>query len=357
MQKAGLYEEMELQEINRIAEIKMKLGDQLIILGHYYQRLPIALLSDHLGDSYGLSAIAARSDRARHIVFCGVDFMAESAEILRRSDQRVYHPNSDAGCPMSDMAEPLAVERAYELVCRKTSKKVIPVAYMNTSSEVKAFCGRHNGLICTSSNATKAFRWAFDQGDVVFFIPDEHLGTNTANQLGIPVEERALYDPLRDDEGNENRLNSQTRLVLWKGYCHVHTWFSPEQIKEAKAAHPEATVVVHPECPEEVVALADHTGSTAFMHRFIEEAPEGSTTIIGTEINLVEFLRHQYGSGKKILPLSRSFCPNMYKVNLEYLRTTLETVQTDRFLVTVPDEIKEEARIALNRMLDLNRQQ
>lgn len=353
MATTSFIDQQEAEKINRITRLKLELGSRLVILGHYYQRLPIALLSDHLGDSYGLSAKAAQTKEARHIVFCGVEFMAESAEILRAPHQEVFHPNSDAGCPMADMADAVAVERAFETAGRATGGKVIPVAYMNTSADVKAFCGRNGGIICTSSNADRAFQWAYDRGDVVLFIPDEHLGRNTADHLGIPEEARTLYDPYRDPDVNNDGMSGKTKLVLWKGYCHVHTWFTTEQIDEVRAEHPQASVIVHPECPREVVAAADQSGSTAVMRRFVENAPKGSTVVVGTEMNMVTFLQHQFGRDKTILPLSRSFCPNMFKINLDHLIETLENLSSDRFRVHVPDDIKNEARIALERMLDL----
>jgi len=353
MATSSIQNNIDVEQINRITQLKLKMGKQLILLGHYYQRLPIALLSDHLGDSYGLSALAANTNEAEFIVFCGVEFMAESAEILRSKHQTVFHPNSDAGCPMSDMADAIAIERTFVKAQETLKKKIIPIAYMNTSADIKAFCGRNSGLICTSSNATKAFQWAYDRGDVVFFIPDEHLGTNTADALKIPMHERALFDPFRSFQDNESLLTEKTRLLLWKGYCHVHTWFTPEHLRVARQKHPEAQIIVHPECPREVVALADYSGSTAFMHRFVKEADPGSTLIVGTEMNMIDFLQHQFGREKTILPLSRSFCPNMFKISLSNLIETLENLDNDRFRVRVHDQIKKDAKIALTRMLEL----
>jgi len=341
------------ENLNVINEIRNALGNELLILGHYYQRLRVSLLSDHLGDSYGLSALAAASDSARYIVFCGVAFMAESADILRSPHQSVFHPCRGAGCPMADMADIEEVERAFDLAGKAIGKKVIPVAYMNTTSEVKAFCGRMGGLVCTSSNAHKAFKWAFERGDAILFLPDEHLGMNTADLLKIPMQQRVLYDPSREHDENMARMTASTRLILWKGYCHVHTYFTTEQIAEARKEEPGAAVVVHPECPREVVSMSDYSGSTAFMHRFIEDAPEGSTTVVGTEINMVEYLNHRYGGSKTVLPLARSLCPNMYKINLGNLRETLENLSTDSFRVDVDPATKKHARTALSRMLEI----
>lgn len=345
--------EADSKAIDRITELKLQMGSELLILGHYYQRLPISLLSDHLGDSFQLSALAAKTEEAKYIVFCGVDFMAESAEILRAPHQKVFHPDTNATCPMADMANLQAVQEAYDLATKTLGKKIIPVAYMNTSSEIKAFCGKNGGLICTSSNAQKAFQWAYDRGDAVMFVPDEHLGVNTADALKIPMGERAFYDPKQTIDENLPRLNDATRLILWKGFCHVHTWFTPEHIRKAREEHPDATVIVHPECPREVVAEADHNGSTAFIRKHIEQAAAGSTTLIGTEMNMVEFLRHQYGRDKTILPLSRSFCPNMFKINLQNLVETLENLESSRNRVHVDSEVKEDSQLALSRMLEL----
>lgn len=353
MELSNRIDKIDEQNIDRIKEIKADLGDELVILGHYYQRLSIALLADNLGDSYGLSSLAARSKDAKYIVFCGVEFMAESADILRQPNQKVFHPHSGAGCPMADMADIEEVESAHEKAGRITGKKVIPVAYMNTSSEVKAFCGRKDGIVCTSSNASKAFQRAFDRGGVVLFLPDEHLGTNAADVLKIPEGDRVVFDPFLPDGEADSLIRKNTRLVLWKGYCHVHTWFTPEIVQEARDRFPNARIVVHPECPREVVALADQNGSTAFMHRYAKEAPAGSLTLIGTEINMVEYLRHQYGGDKEILPLSRSFCPNMFKINPKNLRETLENLSEERFLVNVDPEVKKDAKKALSRMLEL----
>ena len=341
------------RNVRRILEIKKSFGDRLLILGHFYQRLPIVLLSDRVGDSFDLSSWAARAGRAEFIVFCGVSFMAESAGILRASHQRVYHPNPDAGCPMADMARADEVERAFTLVSERTGRRVVPVTYMNSGADVKAFCGRNGGLVCTSSNADRAFRWAYERGEVVLFVPDEHLGTNTADRMGIPEEARLLYDPSLPEGENEERISTRTRLVLWKGYCHVHTWFTPEDVRRARVTHPEAEVIVHPECPREVTALADGVGSTAFILRRVESAAPGSTLVVGTEINMVAYLQHRFGADKKILPLARSFCPNMFKIRISLLRETLENLSEDDFRVEVDPRTAEDARVALHRMLEL----
>lgn len=338
----------------RIEEIKQRLGESLLILGHHYQRSQIIDLSDYIGDSFALAAKAAATESARYIVFCGVAFMADSAEILRSPSQSVYHPNSAAGCPMADMADIEAVEIAFDRVSRHAKGRVVPVVYMNSSAEVKAFCGRNGGLVCTSSNADGAMKWAYTQGEVVLFMPDEHLATNTADNLGMPAEVRTIYDPAEDDGGEDFRVGPETELVQWRGYCHVHTHFTPEHVERARRADPECLVVVHPECPREVVALADVFGSTTKIVKTVDEAAEGRTVIVGTEINLVERLAKTHAGRKKILPLDRSLCPNMFRISLSNLCQSLEDLDSDTFRVHVAPDVVRGARTALERMLAIS---
>jgi len=344
----------EKEAYERIQEFKHELGDALVILGHHYQRLQIIELSDHIGDSFALAAKAAASRNARHIVFCGVKFMAESAEVLSTADQTVYHPNPAAGCPMADMAGIDEVEIAFEHVSRHASGKVIPLVYMNSSVDVKAFCGRNNGLVCTSSNATAAMEWAFRQGRSVLFFPDEHLAANTADSMDIPPEARTLYDPGYHDGGEEFQVHAGTRLIQWKGYFHVHTDFKPEHVARARSDHPGCIIVVHPECPSDVTRIADEVGSTTKIVKTVAAAPEGSTVIVGTEINLVDRLAMEQAGSKRVLPLKRSFCPNMFRINLSNLCATLGEIGSDRYVVTVPSNVARDARTALQRMLDLS---
>ncbi len=337
----------------RIEEIKQRLGDSLLILGHHYQRSQIIDLSDCIGDSFALAAKAAATQSARYIVFCGVAFMADSAEILRGSGQAVYHPNSTAGCPMADMADIENVEIAFDRISRHAKGRVIPVVYMNSAAEVKAFCGRHGGLVCTSSNADGALKWAYEQGEVVLFMPDEHLATNTADNLGIPQDARTIYDPVEDDGGENFRVGPETELVQWRGHCHVHTHFTPEHIDRARKADPDCLVVVHPECAREVVALADVTGSTTKIVKTVDEAADGRTVVIGTEINLVERLAKIHVGRKRVLPLDRSLCPNMFRISLSNLCQSLEDLDSDTFRVHVASDIVLDARTALERMLSI----
>lgn len=340
--------------IEEIKRIKERLGDKLVILGHHYQRREIVELSDFRGDSFGLSRNAAAQKKARYIVFCGVKFMAESAAILAGEDQVVQLPEMTAGCPMADMAELEDVERAWAEITEICGDDVIPVTYMNSSAAVKSFCGRHGGAVCTSSNARKLFEWAYSRKNRLLFLPDQYLGTNTANKMGIPREERIIWDFTRPElGGNSEEEIRKARLILWRGHCHVHTWFTVDHVLEARRRYPDGRIVVHPECIEDVVNLADCDGSTSFIVRFTEEAPSGSTIVIGTEINLVSRLAYEHPD-KKVVELSRSLCPNMYKINLHNLLWTLEHLGEVN-VVTVPEEVRYYAGLALNRMLEIAR--
>ncbi len=340
---------------SRILARKAELGDRLVLLAHHYQRREIVALGDHAGDSYALSKIASQQD-AEYIVFCGVLFMAESAEILSQPYQKVYLPNPLAGCPMADMAQIGNVLYAWDALNKAVpDSKIIPISYMNSTADLKAFCGRNNGAVCTSSNADKAFRWAFDRGEKIFFFPDEHLGTNTANALGIPKDELAIWD-YRDRKLGGNSISDlkRARVILWKGYCHVHTMFRPEHIEEMRREHPDVQIIVHPECPEDVVQAADASGSTTFIVEYVTNAPPGSSIAIGTEVNLVDRLAHTFPD-KKIYELSGNtcaMCVNMYRTTLNDLAWCLENLDAIP-TITVPDDVIDNARVALSRMLEI----
>jgi quinolinate synthase len=338
--------------ISRAVDVKKELGESLVILGHHYQREEVMQLADLRGDSFGLSKAASEAADAKYIVFCGVQFMAESAEILAREDQTVQHPNKEAGCPMADMAEPDEVEEAWELIHDAGAAEVIPVCYMNSASEIKAFCGRNGGLVCTSSNAKKAFEWAFERGRTILFLPDEHLGRNTCNQMGITRDHTVLWLRGQPIEKQDAKAVRGAKVILWNGYCHVHTWFSPEHVRQVRKDHPEAKIVVHPECPEEVVALSDGVGSTEYIVRYVKEAEPGSTIAIGTELNLVKRLSVEHPD-KKVFELSRSTCPNMHKINLKNVVWTLENIGQVN-VVQVPQKTSDESLVALERMLSLS---
>lgn len=338
--------------MDKIMAIKQALGKQLVILTHHYQRKEIVDLGDHRGDSFALSQRAAQDENARYIVFCGVHFMAESAAILAKKHQTVQIPDTNAGCWMADMADSVMVERAWKEVTQIVGDQAItPLVYMNSDAYIKAHCGRHQGAVCTSSNAPKAFEWAFKRREKIFFFPDEHLGRNTAFQMGMSEKDLLVWDPDKPLGGNTKEAIGNARVFLWKGYCLVHTRFTVEQIQTMRAHFPTAKIVVHPECTHEVVSLSDAVGSTSFIVKYVANAPPGSTLIIGTEINLIKRLAMEYPD-KKILPLMDSFCPNMYKINLKNLLSCLENIGKTN-VVTVDEDIRKDAFIALDNMLNL----
>jgi quinolinate synthase len=312
--------------IDKIIKIKQKLGNKLVILTHHYQRKEIIDIGDHKGDSFGLSQKAAQDENAKYIVFCGVHFMAESAAILAKDHQTVQIPDMNAGCWMADMADSYLVEKAWNDVTAIVGENsVTPLVYMNSDAFIKAHCGKNNGAVCTSSNASKAFEWAFKQREKIFFFPDEHLGRNTGNYLGIPAKQMIVWDPEKPLGGNSEQDIKNAKVFLWKGYCLVHTRFTTDDMKAMRKSFPDAKIVVHPECTQEVVNASDAVGSTSFIVKYVAQAPKGATIIIGTEINLIKRLAMEY-SDKNILPLKDSLCPNMYKINLKNLLTCLENI-------------------------------
>ena len=340
------------QTINRIRDIKSDLGDNLVILTHHYQRKEIVDIGDYRGDSFDLSRRAAANENARAIVFCGVHFMAESAEILSQPHQTVQIPDVEAGCWMADMADIYMVERAWEeLIAITGENSVVPIVYMNSDAELKAFCGRNGGTVCTSSNAPAAFRWGFDQREKIFFYPDQYLGRNTANQMDIPADEMIVWDPDKPNGGNAPEDIRRAKVILWEGHCLVHTRFTVEQMENMRNRYPDAKIVVHPECTEEVVAQADAVGSTGFIVNYVKDAPSGTTVVVGTETNLIQRLADE-NPDKEVLELHHSLCPNMYKINLDKLLYTIQDIGgANRIAVT--DDLKQDARLALDRMLAL----
>ncbi len=338
--------------IEQIGTIKEDLGKQLIILTHHYQRKEIVDIGHYRGDSLRLSQKAAADNDARFIVFCGVHFMAESAEILSQPYQTVQIPDLKAGCPMADMADINNVNRAWEEVTSITGEgSVMPIVYMNSDADIKAFCGRHGGAVCTSSNASVAFNWGFSQREKIFFFPDQHLGRNTGNQIGIEAEKMILWDPKKPLGGNIPEAVNKAKVILWDGECHVHTRFRVEHVLKMRKEYPEAKIVVHPECTREVVELADAAGSTSFIVKYVENAPPDTTIIIGTEINLINRLALE-NPDKAVLDLHYSLCPNMFKINPKNLLWALENIGQAN-VITIPEDIKTDARMALDRMLAL----
>jgi len=338
--------------IEQIQAIKEALGEELIILTHHYQRKEIVDVGDYRGDSFGLSKTAAEDKAARFIVFCGVHFMAESAEILSQPHQTVQIPDQDAGCPMADMADIHNVERAWKDVASITGEDTImPIAYMNSDARIKAFCGCHGGAVCTSSNALAAFGWGFGRREKIFFFPDKHLGYNTGNQMGIQLDEMIVWNPNKPLGGNTQESIKKAKVIFWDGHCHIHTRFRVEHVSKMRKEYPEARIVVHPECTREVVELADAVGSTSFIVKYVENAPPDTTIIVGTEINLINRLSLE-NPDKKVLDLHYSLCPNMFKINLKNLLWSLENIGQAN-VIKVPEAVKTDARIALDRMLAL----
>ena len=336
---------------DRIEEVRKEWGPRLLILGHHYQDPAVLRHVDAIGDSLELARRAAAETLATRIVFCGVHFMAESAAILGNAGQTVYMPDVEAGCPMAEMADLAAAEAAWDFLARHGNDWV-PVVYVNSTAGIKAFCGRNGGSTCTSSNAGKVFRWAFDSGRRILFLPDEHLGVNTAHDLGIPDEAVAVYDPARPQGGLTPEQAADARLVVWKGYCHVHTRFNTAQIGLARERWPEAKIIVHPESPKEVVRLSDAHGSTSQIIDYVRKAPDGAVIIVGTETHLVDRLAAEQQGRVTVKPLTHSICPNMARTTPEKLGAVLAQ-WPKRNIVRVPPALAAEARQALERMLTL----
>jgi quinolinate synthase len=354
------YAQMDGQELGRrIETARATLGRRLVILGHHYQRDEIIKYADYRGDSFKLARQAAARPEADYIVFCGVHFMAESADILSGPQQKVILPNPAAGCSMADMANIAEVEQCWEMLLDQLGVEagVVPVTYMNSAANLKAFCGQHGGVVCTSSNAPAVLRWAFEQGRRVLFFPDEHLGRNTALACGIPEHEMFVWnprDPLASDIADEEI--ERARILLWQGYCTTHMRFNRQQIEQARARYPGIRVLVHPECRQEVVAAADLYGSTEYIIEQIEQAPAGSQWAVGTEINLVKRLAEAHPD-QLIFCLDPVVCPcsTMYRIHPAYLARVLDALLTDEVInqVSVDEQTARWARIALERMLAL----
>lgn len=343
-------EEDEQQNVEAIRALKAKYGKSVIVLAHHYQRLGVHMCGDVTGDSYALCKAAANQHDAKHIIFCGVRFMVTSAATLCRPDQIVYHPDRNAGCPMADMANLPQVLRSWiELGEFTDTKKVVPVVYMNSDLDLKSFCGERGGIVCTSSNARKVFDWSFARGQKIFFFPDEHLGRNTANAYGIPRDQIILWDPHKVNGGNTAEQIVNAKVILWKGYCHVHTRYTVPMIEEVRAKYPGIKIVVHPECTEDVVKVADAVGSTNFIQEYVKKMKPGEKVAIGTEVNMTHRLAVQ-NPDKFITPIVRSLCPNMFKISTRDLRDCLEQLDTWEPVKCDPREMHF-AKLALDNML------
>ncbi len=344
--------------VERAHAAKATLGDRLFVLGHHYQRDEVIQFADVTGDSFKLAQEAAARPQAPYIVFCGVHFMAESADILTSSGQRVVLPDLAAGCSMADMATYDQVEECWEVLeDAGIADEVVPVTYMNSSADIKAFVGRHDGTVCTSSNARRALEWAFSKGSKVLFLPDQHLGRNTAVlQMGMDLDDCAVYNPHRPDGGLSTAELRDATVILWRGHCSVHGRFSKESVDDVRRRIPGVNVLVHPECRHEVVKEADLVGSTEYIISTLAEAPAGSAWAVGTELNLVKRLadRHQ---DKTIVFLDKTvcFCSTMNRIDLPHLVWSLESLVAGEVVnqITVDDETARYARAALDQMLAL----
>jgi quinolinate synthase len=345
---------------SRIAEARERLGSTTVLLGHHYQRDEVIRFADYTGDSYKLSKIAAETD-AKYIVFCGVHFMAESADVLGRDEQQVILPDLNAGCSMADMAEISQVEACWEALERiHLDEGTIPLTYMNSTAAIKAFCGERGGLVCTSSNARTAFEWAFARGKRILFLPDQHLGRNTGFAMGIPLDEMAVWDPWALQGGQSNASLAASRILLWKGHCSVHQRFLPSHVDQVRAKYPGIQVIVHPECRWEVCQKADALGSTERLIALVEKAPAGTMFAVGTEIHLVNRLARQFAAqDKRVITLDDTgcLCTTMYRISPQHLAWALENLVEGRVVnrIKVRANVKQWARVALDRMLEVGK--
>ena len=347
----------------RIAEARAKLGATTLLLGHHYQRDEVIRFADFTGDSYKLCRIAAETG-AKYIVFCGVHFMAESADVLGHEGQQVILPDLNAGCSMADMAEVSQVEACWEALERLgLADETVPLTYMNSTAAIKAFCGEHGGLVCTSSNARAAFEWAFARGKRILFLPDQHLGRNTGHAMGIPLDEMAVWNPWALQSGQTPGGQSlahlaASRILLWKGHCAVHQRFLPSHVDQVRARYPGIQVIVHPECRWEVCQKADALGSTEQLIALVEQAPAGTMFAVGTEIHLVNRMGRRFaGENKRVITLDDTgcLCTTMYRISPHHLAWVLENLVEGRVVnrIQVRPSVKRWAKVALDRMLEV----
>jgi quinolinate synthase len=342
----------------RIVEAKRKLGSKLVILGHHYQRDEVIRHADFRGDSLKLAQLAASRREAEHIVFCGVHFMAESADILKAPHQTVLLPDMNAGCTMADMAEIEQVEECWEQATRVVGDDIVPVTYMNSTAALKAFVGRMGGAVCTSSNARAILEWAFRRKRRVLFFPDQHLGRNTGYRMGIALAEMHVWDPYEDQGGLTQDEIRGSRILLWKGHCSVHNRFTPEMVDARRAAIPGVKVIVHPECRFEVAQKADAIGSTEGILKTVRESPAGTQWAVGTELNMVMRMARELAPEKQVVPLDDCFClcGTMFRIDPPHLAWVLENLVEGRAVnpVRVAEKIASEAKVALDRMLEIS---
>lgn len=349
-------DELSDQEVlEELRELKKELREKVVVLGHHYQNDDVISFADITGDSLALAREAAKLEKP-YIVFCGVHFMAETADMLVGEDQKVILPDLNAGCSMADMANREEIDKAWEFLKSSTKETITPITYINCAATLKAFVGENGGSICTSSNAKKVIQWGFERGEKLLFFPDQHLGRNTCFELGISLDEMVVYNPNMYRGGLTAEQVDKAKVILWYGYCSVHQGFSAEQVKKIKRDDPDCTIIVHPECSFEVVQAADKSGSTAAIIEEIKKAPAGSRFAIGTEINLVNRLAAQY-TDKEIISLSpyQCLCTTMYRVRPRWLLASFRAIKKDDPInvISVPEEIKRPSLKALDRMLNI----
>jgi len=342
----------------RIGAARRALGARSVILGHHYQRDEVIQHADFTGDSFKLAQLAATRPDAESIVFCGVHFMAESADILSARHQQVVLPDMNAGCTMADMAQADQVEDCWEALGDVVGDGVLPVTYMNSSAAIKAFVGRNGGAVCTSSNARAVLEWAFQQKPRVLFLPDQHLGRNTGFRMGIPLEAMQVWDPYEDQGGLTPEQMRAARILLWKGHCSVHNRFTPEMVDQRRAQIPGVKVIVHPECRFEVAQKADAIGSTEGILKTVRESPAGTAWAVGTELNMVNRLAREAAPDKRVVSLDDCICvcSTMFRIDPPHLAWALENLAEGRVVnrVAVPESIARDARTALDRMLAIH---
>jgi quinolinate synthase len=354
------YQAQSAEELfRRTAAAKHTLGERVMILGHNYQRDEVIQHADFRGDSLLLAKLAADRSERPHIVFCGVHFMAETADILSRSQQTVILPDMAAGCSMADMAAIEQVDQCWEALGRvlPVEETVVPAVYVNSAAVLKAFCGEHGGITCTSSNAKAVIEWSWARREKILFFPDEHLGRNTANKMGIPREQMIVWDPYQPNGGNTREAIKRATLILWKGHCSVHQMFQPAHVDHFRKQYPDGQVIVHPECHEDVVNKADLIGSTEFIIRTVRAAPAGTTWAVGTELNLVNRLKRELAD-KKVFFLSSTVCQcaTMFRIDAAHLCWALENLAEGQVVnrIVVPEDDKRWAKVALDRMMAIS---
>jgi quinolinate synthase len=349
------YRNLSIEEMEaRVREIKAKLGTKLFIPGHHYQKDEVIQFADTTGDSLQLAQVSAENSDAEYIVFCGVHFMAETADILTKENQKVILPDMRAGCSMADMADIHQTERAWEMLQSQFGDTILPLTYVNSTAAIKSFVGKNGGATVTSSNAHKMVEWALEQKERILFLPDQHLGRNTAADLGIALEDMAVWDPIRNElihEGDAEKI----KVILWKGHCSVHENFTLKNIADVREQYPDMNIIVHPECRREVVEKSDDNGSTKYIIETIKNAASGTSWAIGTEMNLVKRLINEH-SDKHIISLNPHMCPclTMNRIDLPHLLWSLENIIENKpeNIIKVDEEVAHNAILALERMLE-----